>query len=53
MRITHTSFRLSAEGRKMLARLAAHFGLNRTGVLEWLIREKSRALGLDKPRRRE
>lgn len=40
----HTSFRLSPEARVLLGALASHYGLNRTAVLEWLIREKARAL---------
>ncbi len=40
----HTSYRLSAEAREMLDKLAEHYGLNRTSILEWLIREKARTL---------
>lgn len=44
----HATFRLSAEGRRMLEKLASHFGMSRTAVLEWLIRQKARALKLVK-----
>ena len=40
--VKHSSFRLTDEARDLLSRLARHFGLNRTKVLEWLIREKAR-----------
>ena len=39
---THTSYRISPEGRELLAKLAAHFGVSRTAMLELLIREKAR-----------
>lgn len=42
----HTSFRLSEEGKRLLALLASHYGLTQTAVLEWLIREQARRAGL-------
>lgn len=47
----HSSFRLSKEARVLLARLAKHYGLNRTSVLEWIIREQARAVERTHPRR--
>ena len=40
----HASFRLSADARRLLDRIAAHHGISRTAVLEWIIREKAREL---------
>ncbi len=37
----HTSFRLSGEGRELLALLGRYYGLNMTQVLELLIRERA------------
>ena len=33
---------LSADARRLLDRIAAHHGISRTAVLEWIIREKAR-----------
>ena len=47
----HTSYRLSEEAKDLLAKLSARFGLNRTAVLEMLIRLKATEPGvLPKPR---
>lgn len=46
----HASFRLSSEGRKLLNKLAEHYGLTQTKVLEWMIREQARSAGLAKKR---
>lgn len=40
----HSSYRISAQAKSMLSRLARYYGLTRTGILEWIIREKARAL---------
>jgi len=42
--IPHSSYRLSPEAKRLLARLAKYYGLTYTGILEWIIREKARAL---------
>lgn len=42
----HSTFRLSSEARRLLKLLAQHFGINMTAALEYLIRERSRSLGL-------
>lgn len=41
--------RLHLDAIRMLVELERYFGLTRTGVLEILVREKARALGLDDP----
>lgn len=46
----HSTFRLSEEAKRLLGLLAEHFGISRTAVIEWLVREKARALGLLKKR---
>lgn len=48
----HSTFRLSEEARRLLAELATHYGLTNTAVLEWLIREQGRRVGLFRPKRR-
>lgn len=44
----HSSYRLSPVAKRLLARLAKFYGLTYTGVLEWIIRDRARAL----PKRR-
>lgn len=41
LRNPHTSFRLSGEGRELLALLGKFYGLSMTAVLEMLIRERA------------
>lgn len=36
---TSTSFRLSAEARRIISKLAKHFGVSRTAVLELAVRK--------------
>lgn len=45
---SHTTFRLSVEARTLLSLLSEHFGVSRTAVLEWLIRDEARSRGLIK-----
>ena len=44
-----TSFRLSAEGFRLLVALAAHYGLTQVGVLEVLLRQAGEREGLRRP----
>ena len=38
----NTSFTISIEAHRLLRLLAIHLGLNKTSVIEYLIREKAR-----------
>lgn len=48
-----TSFRLSEEALRLLKRLAEADAIDRTDVLEILIREKARARGIATPEERD
>jgi hypothetical protein len=41
-----SNHRLTPEGKRLLVLLAKHLGLDQTGVIETLIREKARSEGL-------
>lgn len=41
-----SNHRLTPEGKRLLVLLAEHLGLDQTGVIETLIREKARTEGL-------
>ena len=41
-----TSFRLSSEGKDLLEKLAEKWGVNRTAMLEILIRERAKKEGV-------
>jgi hypothetical protein len=45
-RAVPTSFRLSDEARRLLGEIARMQGIGVTQVLEWVIREKARELGI-------
>lgn len=42
-----TSFRLTDEARMLLEAIARRRGVSKASVLEWIIREKAEALGID------
>jgi hypothetical protein len=42
-----TNIRLSDKGRALLEELQVHFGLSQTGVIEFLLREKARAVAAE------
>ena len=44
---TPTSFRLTEEAQILLAKLAERSGIDRTAVIETLIRERARELGIE------
>jgi hypothetical protein len=50
---THSTFRLSAEGKALLLALAAHYGLSQTGALEFILRDHAREKGVKPARKRK
>jgi len=48
---TPTSIRVTPAGHYLWKRIALEMGLNRTGVLETLLREKAERMGIQPPNR--
>lgn len=41
-----TSFRLSQRAHRLMERLSTHYGLSKTGVIELLLRNHAREIGM-------